>query len=248
MTEWDFAQKVAIVTGSGSGIGEACARLLAHRGAQVLIADRDLADAERIAKEIGEAALPYQVDVSDPAACQAMVAETLHTFGQLDIAINNAGIGGPRALTGDYPLDGWNGVLAVNLSGVFYCMRAEIPALLATGGGAIVNMASILGTVGFPQAVAYVSANHGVVGMTKTAAIEYAAQGIRINCVGPGFIDTPLLAAADQAVIANVSALHPIGRLGHAGEVAELVAFLVSDKASNITGSYHLIDGGYTAP
>jgi NAD(P)-dependent dehydrogenase (short-subunit alcohol dehydrogenase family) len=247
MNDMDFNGKVAIVTGGGSGIGEACATLLAERGAQVLVADRDLAGAERVAKEIGEAALPYQVDVSDPAACQAMVAEAIRAFGRLDIAVNNAGIGGPQIPTGDYPLDGWSDVIGVNLSGVFYCMRAEIPALLATGGGAIVNMASILGTVGFAQSVAYVSAKHGVVGMTKTAAIEYATQGVRINSVGPGFIDTPLLAAADPAIIAGVSALHPIGRMGHASEVAELVAFLVSDRASNITGSYHLVDGGYTA-
>jgi NAD(P)-dependent dehydrogenase (short-subunit alcohol dehydrogenase family) len=247
MNGMDFAGKVAIVTGGGSGIGEACAVLLAERGARVLVADRDLAGAERVAKDIGDAGWPYQVDVSDPAACRAMVAEAVRTFGRLDIAVNNAGIGGPQAPTGDYPLDGWSDVIGINLSGVFYCMRAEIPALLEAGGGAIVNMASILGTVGFAQSVAYVSAKHGVVGMTKTAAIEYATQGIRINSVGPGFIDTPLLAAADPAIIAGVSALHPIGRMGHANEVAELVAFLVSDKASNITGSYHLVDGGYTA-
>jgi len=158
-----------------------------------------------------------------------------------------SGIGGPQALTGEYPLDGWEKVLAVNLSGVFYSMRAEIPAMLAGGGGSIVNMASILGSVGFAQAVAYVSAKHAVVGMTKTAAIEYAQRGIRVNSVGPGFIDTPLLASVDQDVIAGVSSLHPLGRLGRSAEVAELVAFLASDRASNTTGSYLLTDGGYTA-
>jgi NAD(P)-dependent dehydrogenase (short-subunit alcohol dehydrogenase family) len=213
----------------------------------VVVADRAPDAAQRVAKEIGEAALPFTVDVSDPAACEAMVRAAVEAFGGLDVAVNNAGIGGPQALTGDYPLDGWHQVIDVNLNGVFYSMRAEIPAMLANGGGSIVNMASILGSVGFGQAVAYVAAKHGVVGMTKTAAIEYAKQGIRVNSIGPGFIDTPLLAAADQEVIAGVSALHPIGRLGRSAEVAELVAFLCSDKASNTTGSYLLTDGGYTA-
>ena len=245
--EQDFTDKVAIVTGGGSGIGEATAALLAERGAKVLVVDREFKAAERVAEMLGDSALPLWTDVSDQSACEAMVHAAVERFGRLDVAVNNAGIGGPQALTGDYPLDGWANVIAINLSGVFYCMRAEIPAMLATGGGSIVNMASILGSVGFAQAVAYVSAKHGVVGMTKTAAIEYAQQGIRINSVGPGFIETPLLAAADPSVIAGVGALHPIGRLGTPREVAELVAFLASDKASNITGSYLLTDGGYTA-
>ncbi|SNY59129.1 SDR family NAD(P)-dependent oxidoreductase [Paractinoplanes atraurantiacus] len=245
--EREFEGKVALVTGGGSGIGEATALLLAERCAKVLVADWDAEAAERVAKRIGDAAVPYVVDVSDAQGCAAMVHAAVEAFGRLDVAVNNAGVGGPQAPTGDYPLDGWERVIGVNLNGVFYSMRAEIPAMLATGGGAIVNMASILGSVGFGMAVAYVAAKHGVVGMTKSAAIEYAKQGIRINSVGPGFIDTPLLATADPEIIAGVSALHPLGRLGRSEEVAELVAFLASDKASNITGSYLLTDGGYTA-
>jgi NAD(P)-dependent dehydrogenase (short-subunit alcohol dehydrogenase family) len=243
----ESAGKVAIVTGAGSGIGEACATLLARRGAKVLVADVRAAPAEAVAAAIGDAARPHVVDVTDPAACEAMVAAAVETFGRLDVAVNNAGIGGPQAPTGEYPLDGWAAVIAVNLSGVFYCMRAEISAMLAGGGGSIVNMASILGSVGFAQSVAYVSAKHGVVGMTKTAAVEYARQGIRVNAVGPGFIETPLLAAASPEIVAGVAGLHPLGRLGRSEEVAELVAFLASDRASNTTGAYYVTDGGYTA-
>ena len=243
----ESAGKVAIVTGAGSGIGEACATLLARRGAKVLVADVRAAPAEAVAAAIGDAARPHVVDVTDPAACEAMVAAAVETFGRLDVAVNNAGIGGPQAPTGEYPLDGWAAVIAVNLSGVFYCMRAEISAMLAGGGGSIVNMASILGSVGFAQSVAYVSAKHGVVGMTKTAAVEYARQGLRVNAVGPGFIETPLLAAASPEIVAGVAGLHPLGRLGRSEEVAELVAFLASDRASNTTGAYYVTDGGYTA-
>ena len=247
MSAAELAGRVAIVTGAGSGIGEACARLLAERGAQTLIADLHAEPAQQVAKAIGDGVVAHTVDVSDPAACERMVQAAVDAFGRLDIAVNNAGIGGPQAPTGQYPLDGWQAVLAVNLSGVFYSMRAQIPAMLAAGGGSIVNIASILGSVGFAQSVAYVSAKHGVVGMTRTAALEYARQGIRINSVGPGFIQTPLLDAAAPEIIAGVAGLHPTGRLGRAEEVAELVAFLASERASNTTGSYYVTDGGYTA-
>ena len=247
MSDQDFEGKVALVTGAGSGIGAACARLLGQRGARVVVADISRESAEKVAADLASPALALAVDVSSADACEAMVRAAVDAFGRLDVAVNNAGIGGPQGRTADYPLDGWDRVIAVNLTGVFYCMRAEIPAMLANGGGSIVNMSSILGTVGFAEAPAYTAAKHGLVGLTKTAAIEYAGDGIRVNCVGPGFIDTPMLAAAPPEVTAAVAELHPLGRLGRPEEVAELVAFLASDRSSNTTGTYALTDGGYTA-
>jgi len=247
----DFAGKAAIVTGSGSGIGEAVAQMLAARGAQVVLADINLAQAQRVAEAIraaGGAAQALATDVADPAAVEALVQFAVQTYGGLDVAVNNAGIGGPLAPTGEYPLDGWRRVIDINLNGVFYGLRYQIPAMLARGGGAIVNVASILGSVATANSPAYVTAKHGMVGLTKAAALEYAAHNIRINSVGPGYILTPLLTAAlDEPTLQVIANMHPVKRLGTSAEVAALIAFLASEAASFITGSYHLVDGGYTA-
>jgi NAD(P)-dependent dehydrogenase (short-subunit alcohol dehydrogenase family) len=200
-----------------------------------------------IQEENGDAFF-VRADVSNPDDCQAMVAATVQQYGRLDIAFNNAGIGGEANRTADYSVEGWQKVIAINLSGVFYCMKYEIPAML-NAGGAIVNMASILGQVAFESSPAYVAAKHGVVGLTRTAAVEYAKQNLRINAVGPAFIHTPLISGLEENKQVNdlLISLHPIGRLGEAQEVAELVIWLSSEKASFVTGSYYAIDGGYLA-
>jgi len=243
--------KVAIVTGAGSGFGEGIAKRFAEEGAKVVIADIDESDAGRVVTTIGEAggsAKAIKTDVSDATANEAMVQFALESYGGLDIAINNAGIGGPLGPTGEYPLDGWRRVIDINLSGVFYGMRYQIPAMLERGGGVIVNVASILGAVGTANSPAYVAAKHGVRGLTKAAALEYATRNIRVNSVGPGYIETPLVTESlDQATLKALEGLHAVKRLGTSEEVAALIVFLASDAASFITGSYHLVDGGYTA-
>lgn len=243
---------VAIVTGAASGIGRETAVQYARHGAKVIVSDVDEDGGEgtvEIIRDAGGDAAFVQADVSSAEDCEMLVARTLEHFGRLDFACNNAGIGGASNTTGDYGVSDWDRVIGINLSGVFYCMRYQIPAMLENGGGAIVNIASILGAVGFANAPAYVAAKHGVVGLTKAAALDHAQQKVRINAIGPAFIETPLISKLqeDRDTHNMLVSLHPMGRLGQSGEVAELVMFLSSEAASFMTGGYYPVDGGYLA-
>ncbi|WP_339880755.1 glucose 1-dehydrogenase [uncultured Algoriphagus sp.] len=242
---------MAIVTGAGSGIGKAVSILYASEGAKVVVTDIDENGGNgtvNLIKSNGGEAFFIKADTSNPDDQKSMVEKAVKKYGGLHIACNNAGIGGELAPTGEYSIDAWDKIISVNLSGVFYGLRYQIPAMLTSGeGGSIVNMASILGMVGSKNVPGYVAAKHGVVGLTKTAALDYADKQIRINAVGPGYIDTPLLSdSLDEDTIKSLAGLHPIGRLGTSEEVAELVLWLSSSKSSFVTGSYYTIDGGYT--
>jgi NAD(P)-dependent dehydrogenase (short-subunit alcohol dehydrogenase family) len=247
----NLENKVAIVTGGGSGIGKAIALLYASEGAKIVISDVDEKggnEAVSAIKALGGDAFFIKADTSKHEDSKNVVEQAVKKFGGLHIAVNNAGIGGPLKPLGEYPIDGWEKVISINLSGVFYGLRYQIPAMLDSGGGSIVNIASILGKVGTSNSCAYVSAKHGVVGLTEAAALEYANQKIRVNSIGPGYIMTPLLIKSlDESAMKALVGQHPMGRLGKSEEVAELALFLNSDKSSFITGSYYNVDGGYLA-
>lgn len=242
--------KVALITGASSGIGESTALLFAKEGASVFLTDINERDGKELVKKIqdgGAQAAFLKADASKPEDSEKSVTEVIKQFGKLDIAVNNAGIGGPQKPVGEYEIEDWDKVISINLSGVFYGMRYQIPAMLKNGAGSIINVASILGSVGFVNAGAYVAAKHGIVGLTKSAALEYSSSGIRVNSVGPAFIKTPLLEGLDEELLSQLVKVHPMGRLGEAHEVAQLFVWLASNRASFATGAYYPIDGGYLA-
>tara|TARA_B100001146_G_scaffold37919_1_gene31527 strand:- start:48 stop:800 length:753 start_codon:yes stop_codon:yes gene_type:complete len=243
--------KVAIITGAGSGIGKSTALLFAKEGAKVVVTDINEEHGNSVVKEIeanGGDAIFIKADTSKAEDSEMTVKKTIEKFGQLDIAVNNAGISGPTEPIGEYSIKAWDKVISINLSGVFYGMRYQIPEMQKAGKGSIINVASILGQVGFANSSAYAAAKHGVVGLTKTAGLEYGKSGVRVNAVGPAFIETPLVKdSLSEDAYNSLAEMHSMGRLGQPNEVAELFLWLASDKASFATGAYYPIDGGYLA-
>lgn len=238
--------KVAIVTGGASGIGEFTVREMLKQGAKVVIADFNDAGGQKLADELGENVSFIHVDVSNEEQVEAMVKHSVDTFGKVDILFSNAGIGSTGS-THELSLEDWNKTISVNLSGVFLCAKYALKEMVKQGSGSIVNCASILGHVGQAATASYTAAKGGVVNMTRALSVEYASQGIRVNAVCPGYINTPLLDQLDDATRKHLVSLHPLGRLGESHEVANAVVFLASDEASFVTGANLLVDGGYTA-
>ena len=249
----DFRNKVALVTGGSSGIGRATSLAFARQGARVAIADREptgAAETARMIEDIGGSATVFEIDVTKAAEVASLVERVVQTYGRLDYAFNNAGIGGKVAKTADYPEEEWDRIIDVNLKGVWLCMKYEIPVMEKQGSGAIVNTASIYGLAGAAGYIAYNAAKHGVVGITRTAALEYATAGIRINAVCPGYIRTPMTQPgidANPEFERKMVSQTPMGRMGMPEEIAEAVVWLCSDAASFVTGHTMTPDGGYMA-
>lgn len=244
--------KVAIVTGASAGIGRASALALAAAGARVVLADRDADRGPGVVEEItaqGGEAVFVATDVADSEQVAAMVQTAVDTFGGLHIAFNNAGIEGTPAPIADGARENWDRTIAINLTGVYLCMQAEIPAMRASGGGSVINCASVAGIVGFPMSAPYVASKHGVVGITKSAALELAPEGIRVNAVCPGVIDTEMITRATAAIpeiLDATVAAHPLGRMGRPEEIASTVVWLASEGAGFVTGQAIAVDGGFT--
>lgn len=249
MTKYDFSGKVAFVTGGASGIGEAAIRQFVANGAAVVIADLNETAASKLVDSInadGGKALFIKTSMTDAESVQAAVDQAEKHFGKIDFAVNCAGISGESNILTDYSLEGWHQNIDVNLNGVFYCLRSQIPSMVRNGGGSIVNLSSILGLVSVPTSPAYVAAKHAVAGITKNAGQTYASKGVRVNAICPGYIDTPMLRnSATEEMMKMGAAMHPIGRLGKADEIAAMALFLCSDSASFITGGVYPVDGGY---
>jgi NAD(P)-dependent dehydrogenase (short-subunit alcohol dehydrogenase family) len=251
----EFDGKVAVVTGASGGIGRASALAFAGKGARVVVADVQVergAETARMIKETGGKAIFVRTDVSNSADVRALISKAVETYGRLDYAHNNAGIGGANGPTADYPEEDWNRIIAINLTGVWLCMKYEIPQMVEQGKGAIVNTASVMGLTGLTLVCGYTAAKHGVVGLTKVAAMEYADLGVRITAVCPGFVETPMMDEATRIggvekedFYAALGGFSPTKRVGKPEEIAEAVIWLCSDAASYVTGSTLVIDGGW---
>ncbi|MFC6066986.1 glucose 1-dehydrogenase [Streptomyces ochraceiscleroticus] len=252
MTAHRFANKVAFVTGAGSGIGRATARAFAAEGADVVVADIDSAgnkETARLAAEHGGRVLTVECDVISSSDIRAAVEQTVREFGRLDVAFNNAGIEQPPAPLVDISEDEWSRLLDIDLRSAFLCMKYEIPAMLENGGGSIVNTSSGAGVVGIRGQAAYVAAKHGLIGLTKSAALDYAAQGVRVNAICPGIIETPMMdrfSGGTPEGRARVIGQEPVGRMGSPEEIASAVLWLSSDLGAFATGHAMVVDGGQT--
>jgi NAD(P)-dependent dehydrogenase (short-subunit alcohol dehydrogenase family) len=244
--EYELKDKVILITGGASGLGEAIAIKAAALGARIAIVDRNAEAAEALSQRLGRARA-YGAEVASLEDMERTCRNVVEDFGGLNGAVNNAGIGGDWGTVVECSRENWDRVIGVNLTGVFNSLKAELPHILDAGGGSIVNMASVSGLLAQPQAVAYIAAKHGVVGLTKATAIDFGRRGVRCNAVCPSYVRTPMTKVLGDAVFQEMEQRHPIGRLATAEEVADVALFLLSPRSGGMTGSIHLVDGGIAA-